>query len=142
MSSAPGTPITAVQTSAAGPTSHHTGPNSANAPVPSGPPDAAASSAAPAPHPVAASPAATAVPPGVHACARAPGSGTAARAMNRARNRPAASGTPTAAQLAAVPGPWSGTAASSGKSGSAGRPPKVRGLAVDAVPRAKPGPRP
>lgn len=114
--------------------SHQTGPNSASAPVPIGPPAAAASAAVPTPQPTAARAAVSAVS---HRLRASP-----LRPVNRAIVTPAATGTATAAQFRSVPGPWAGTAASRGKSGSAGRPVKASGVAVDAVPSAKPGPSP
>lgn len=119
---------------AAAPVSHQTGPNSASAPVPIGPPATAVSVAVPTPHPTAARAAVSAVSHGLQA--------SPSRPVNRAIATPAATGTTAAAQFRTVPGPWAGTAASRGKSGSAGRPVKASGVTVDAVPSAKPGPSP
>ncbi len=134
--------MTAVHAKAAGPVSHHTGPNALSSPVPSGPPAHAASTAVARPHPSAASRVTRAVSRQLHACARGTSAGAALRTVNQATAIAAATGTAAAAQFDQFPGPGSGTAASRGKRGNAGAPSRPSGVAVAPAPSANPGPSP
>ncbi|MBW5487076.1 hypothetical protein GPJ59_35990, partial [Streptomyces bambusae] len=130
---ATGTPSTSVHPVAAAPAAHHTGPKSASAPDPMGPPATAARHAVSSPHTTAPSAAVRAVSPY--------GTSRARRTANHPTSSPATTGTPTAAHVSGDPGPAGGSAASRGKRGSAGEPSKPSGVAVAPVPSATPGPR-
>ena len=132
-SSATGVPAATVHPAAVAPVSHHDGPKSSSAPVPSGPAANPVSSAMAVPHTSPPKAACTAVRPRPHGCRRSTASTPTAA--------PAHTGTTSAAQVSDVPGPGWGSAPSSGKSGSIGSPTTPAGRTAAWVPSAKPGPR-